>query len=49
MILVAAVCILLTAIAVSAGHGGPGLVSGAAGCTVTTGHGVAAVCLSGAP
>jgi hypothetical protein len=48
MILVAAVCILLTAMAVSAGQGGPGLVSGAAGCTVPAG-GVAAICLPGGP
>ena len=49
MILVAVVCILLTAIAVSAAQGGPGLVSGAAGCTVPAGRGAAVLCLPGGP
>jgi hypothetical protein len=49
MILVAAVCILLTAIAVSAAQGGAGLVPAAApGCTVPAGRGSASPCLPGA-
>jgi hypothetical protein len=50
MILVSAVCILLTAIAVSAAQGGPGLVpSAAAACTVPAGRGSLSPCLPGAP
>jgi hypothetical protein len=49
MILVAAACLLLTAIAVSAAQGGPGVVSGAAACTVPAGRGAAVLCLPGAP
>ncbi|HEY2703954.1 MAG TPA: hypothetical protein VGL20_09710 [Candidatus Dormibacteraeota bacterium] len=49
MVLVAAVCLLLTALAVSAAQGGPGLVSsGAAGCTIPAGRGSASPCLPGA-
>jgi hypothetical protein len=49
MILVAAVCIGLTALAISAARGGPGLIpAGAPGCTVTAGRGSAVPCLPGA-
>ncbi len=49
MVVVAGVCLLLTALAVSAAQGGPGLVSsGAAGCTVPAGRGAASPCLPGA-
>jgi hypothetical protein len=49
MILVAAVCILLTAMAVSAAQGGAGLVPAAApGCTVPAGRGSVSPCLPGA-
>ncbi|HEY0409776.1 MAG TPA: hypothetical protein VGE42_05855 [Candidatus Dormibacteraeota bacterium] len=50
MILVSAMCIPLTAIAVSAVQGGPGVVpSAAAGCTVPAGRGSVSLCLPGAP
>jgi hypothetical protein len=49
MILVSALCIPLTAVAVSAAQGGPGLIpSAAAGCTVTAGRGAVSPCLPGA-
>jgi hypothetical protein len=48
MILVSAVCIGLTALAVSAAHGGPGLTSpGPPGCTVPAGRGAPVPCLPG--
>jgi hypothetical protein len=50
MILVSAVCIGLTALAISAARGGPGVIpAGAPGCTVPAGRGAAVPCLPGAP
>ena len=48
MILVSALCIPLTAIAVSAAQGGPGVVPTAAGCTLPAGRGAVSPCLPGA-
>lgn len=49
MILVSALCISLTAIAVSTAQGGPGLVpsAAAASCTVPAGWGAVSPCLPG--
>jgi hypothetical protein len=50
MIVVSAVCVGLTALAVSAARGGPGVISsGAPGCIVSAGRGAPVPCLSRRP